>query len=94
MAWTEKLPNGLYRGCWRDAAGAKRSATRNADGRKFTQPKQAMDYAIYKEGAARTNGPQNDGKGMGERPRRRPVPVTLDGAADLLPDVGVDESRR
>lgn len=58
MAWSEKLPNGNYRGCWRDATGAKRSATTDDEGKKFTQPKAAKNYAIYREGSVRADAPQ------------------------------------
>lgn len=60
MAWSEKLPNGTYRGCWRDATGAKRSATADDQGKKFTQKKVATNYAIYREGKARDDAPQLD----------------------------------
>lgn len=43
MPWTEQLPSGKYRGCWRDAAGRKRSRA------PFTQRAEAMRYAGQQE---------------------------------------------
>lgn len=64
MAWSEELPNGFYRGVWRDMAGAKRSATRDKTGRPFTQAAKAKNFAIGQEQTVRDDGPQNDGKGL------------------------------
>lgn len=65
MAWSEKLPNGYYRGLWRDASGVRHSASINPKTRqRFTQPKQAETFAIGEEAKAREDGPQNDGSGL------------------------------
>jgi integrase len=68
MAWAEQLPNGNWRGFWRDASGIRRSASLNKEtGRPFTGPRgeeAAKKYAIGREAVARDNGPQNDGRGL------------------------------
>lgn len=67
MAWTEQLPSGFYRACWRDATGAKRSSATDRAAvppRRFTRPRAAMTYAAGREAIARDDGPQNTGKGL------------------------------
>lgn len=47
MGWTEELPNGKYRGVWRDAGGKRRSKS------GFTQRSLANRYANEQEAKAR-----------------------------------------
>lgn len=48
MPWTEQLPSGLYRACWRDAAGRSRSKS------GFVQRAEAKRFAGEQEGRTRT----------------------------------------
>jgi integrase len=68
MAWTEPLPDGGYRGMWRDASGRRRSASFDRRTRqRFDGPRgqqKALAYAIGQEAIARDNGPQADHRGL------------------------------
>ena len=65
MAWTEELPDGTYRACWRDASGVKKRRTINhKTRRRFKLEKEARIYAIGEEAKDRDDGPQNDGTGL------------------------------
>jgi integrase len=64
MAWAEKLPNGNWRGFWRDASGTRRSRTQDNSGRKFTHEAAANRYANEQEAKARRGERSPDGRGL------------------------------
>lgn len=56
MPWTEQLPGGTWRACWRDVTGRKRSKS------GFTRKAAAKRYAGEQESKTRRGDPMSDGR--------------------------------